>query len=122
MLSHLDLKPSVVDMNWIPNPNWNSLETLSKGDIAQFRLINGFSYLVKVIVTSADAMQITGSVEAVYDWDTKELVTGGPIKELVGTQQTLNKTLLQNIIKSIPPTDGAGNCQKVSLDDKNTQA
>jgi len=106
VLYRQDLRTSEINMNtWTPNPNWKNLEMPSQGDIAQFKITDGFSFLIKLIVTSVDLDndQITGTVDAVYDWDTKELVTGSPIKKLVGTQQTLDKTLLQNVVRNILP-------------------
>lgn len=84
---------------WETHPDWNKLPTPCEGDIVHLKHISGFRYLVKVIVSSVTDNDVTGVVEAVFDWDTKGQITGGEIIGLVGKELTFQKNMMQNVIK-----------------------
>lgn len=84
---------------WEKNPEWRKLDDPVKGDIVQLKHISAFSHLVKLIVSSVNSDEITGVVEAVFDWETKEPMTGGEILLLVNQELTFKKHLMQKLIK-----------------------
>ena len=58
--------------NWEPNPNWERLPKPEVGDIVQLKLSDAFEYLVKAIVTLVGENKITATIEAIFDWQSKD--------------------------------------------------
>lgn len=89
----------MMEQAWEENPNWHNLEKPASGDIVQLKYTSGFRHLVKVIVSSVKDDEITGVVEAVFDWDTKEEITGGAILDFVGKELTFKTRMVHRVIK-----------------------
>jgi len=89
----------MTDDIWESNPDWQTLDTPAEGDIVQFKHINVFSHLVKVIVSSVDEDTVTGVVEAVFDWQSQNPMTGGEVLNLVGKEFTFKKNLMKKVIR-----------------------
>ena len=86
-------------INWEQNPNWKNLPKPEVGDIVQLKLTDVFDYLVKAIVTVANDNEITANVEALFDWQTKDQLTGSDKLNLVGKQITFRPVFMQNVVK-----------------------
>ena len=84
---------------WEPNAAWKKLPEPAEGDIVHLKHGSVFTHLVKVIVSSVDTDTVTGSVEMVFDWETKVHIIAGEILCLVGKEVTFKRNLLQNVIK-----------------------
>lgn len=81
------------------NPDWKQLQQAVVGDIVHLKLTDGFQYLVKVIVTSIENDEIIGNVETMFDYQTKALLTGGDVLQLIGKQASFMPHFMQNVIK-----------------------
>lgn len=88
-----------MDMEWGYNPNWRKLETPSSGDIVQLKETSGFCHLINVIVSSVTDHDITGVVEAVFDWQNKGQLNGGEILNVVGQEMKFPRRMIHNVIK-----------------------
>jgi len=84
---------------WEENPNWRDLEKPEADDIVQLKHTSGFYHLFKVIVSSVMGDEVTGVVEAVFDWDTKGQITGGAILDLVGKELTFKTRMVHRVMK-----------------------
>ena len=88
-----------MEQTWEENPNWCNLEKPEAGDIIQLKHTSGFHHLVKVIVSSVKDDELTGVVEAVFDWYTKGEITGGAMFDFVGKELTFKTMMVHRVIK-----------------------
>lgn len=86
-------------LNWDQNQNWAKMQPPNIGDIAHLKLSDAFPYLFKVLITSVSNDQITGSIDAVFDYKTKAQITGGAILCHVGKSITFRLSDVDDIIK-----------------------
>jgi hypothetical protein len=91
----------MIEHVWKANPKWKDLPEACEGDIVQLKYTSGFSYLVKIIVTSVKGTKVAGVVEAVFDWNGQGQVTGGVPHELVNKELTFEKNMMQKVIKRL---------------------
>ncbi len=89
----------MLEKDWESNPNWRELNPPAEGDLVKLKHVSAFSHNVKVIVTSTDGNDITGLVEAVFDWETNSIVRGGEIYNLVGKELSFKRPLIHKVIK-----------------------
>jgi hypothetical protein len=89
----------MIEEEWEENPNYRTLEKSEAGDIVHLKHTSGFRRLVKVIVSSVKDDEVTGVVEAVFDWDTEWEITGGAILNLVGKELTFKTRMVHRVIK-----------------------
>lgn len=85
---------------WVENSAWDELPSPAAGDIVHLKLSTGFEYLVKAIVVSVTAGQVTATIEAVFDWHTKAQITGGKKHSLVGKEVIFLPQLLHKVVKA----------------------
>jgi hypothetical protein len=88
-----------MDREWEDNPNWQKLGTPSVGDIVQLKETSGFPHLVNIIVSSVTGNDISGVVEAVFDWQDKGRVTESKSLNLARKEMKFSRQLIHNIIK-----------------------
>lgn len=84
---------------WDQNPNWKELPKPDVGDIVHLKHTNAFQYLVKIIVTTIGDEEITGQIEALFDYETKGPLQGGDKMRLVGKQASFRPCFIQRVIK-----------------------
>lgn len=86
-------------MTWETNPNFTQLPAVCVGDIVHLRQIDGFSYLIKAIVSYVSPEKIEATVEAVFDGQGQGTVTaGGPI-DLVSESIAFGPQVVHKVIK-----------------------
>jgi hypothetical protein len=84
---------------FIRNVDWKALPGPSAGDIIHLKKEDNLQeYLFKLIVSSVEDEKITGSVEAVFDWNTDYPITGGKILKYVGTTLIVDIDLIHRVI------------------------
>ena len=86
-------------MTWESNPNFTQLPAISVGDIVHLRQLDGFSYLVKAIVSSVSPEKIEATVEAVFDGQGQGLVTAGGSIDLIGKSVAFGPQVVHKVIK-----------------------
>ena len=86
-------------MDWEENTNWKQLPEPAVGDIVLLKVIDSFDYSVKTIVDAVDVHKITATVEALFDWHTKEQLTGGDKISLVNKEVSFEPKFMWNVIK-----------------------
>jgi len=86
---------------WKSNLKWKELPKPEIGDMIILKLSDWVPYSVQVIVTSIVQDQITGVIEAVFDWQTKAEVTGGDRINLKGKEASFAPQYMQDVIKKI---------------------
>lgn len=89
--------------DWENNPNWKELPNPEVGDIVHLKLADAFEYLVKAVVVAVSDEEISAEIEALFDWHTKEQLTGGDKVNLVGKQASFKHDFIQNVIKEPRP-------------------
>lgn len=89
----------MTDHIWATNPDWQRLDPPEERDIVQLKHADGLNHLVKVIALSVTDDEVTGEVQAVFDWDTKRQILGGDILSLVGKHLTFPKDMIHNVTK-----------------------
>ena len=85
--------------NWEENPDWTQLAKPGVGDIVQLKLKDTFEYLVKTIVVAVEKDKITARVEALFDWHTRDWLTGGEKVSLLGKEISFSPRFVQTVIK-----------------------
>lgn len=88
-------------MNWESNPKWKELPKPEIDDMVILKLSDWVPYTVKVIVTSIAQDQITGIIEAVFDWQTNGQVTGGDRATLEGKEIFFSPQHMQKVTKKM---------------------
>jgi hypothetical protein len=83
------MKGSKVMGHWVVNEDSDDLPEIEVGDIVHFKLVDGYSYLVKSIVDSTEEYSVTTTVETVFDWESGGQMTSGSVKELEGEELEL---------------------------------
>lgn len=84
---------------WEKNPKWNSLNEPTSGDIVKLKYSDSFNYNFKVIVSSIQKDEVLGTVEAIFDWDTNAMITGGEVANFIGSEVKFNKPFIHEVIK-----------------------
>ncbi|MGY1424155.1 hypothetical protein [Lysobacter sp. A289] len=85
-------------MTWEINPDFAQLPAISVGDIVHLKHSDGFTYVVKAIVSRASADQIDAKVEALFDSFGQGQLTAGEPLELVGTTLTFPPKAVHKVI------------------------
>lgn len=88
-------------MNWESNPKWKNLPKPEIDDMVILKLSDWVPYTVRVIVTSIVQDQITGMIEAVFDWQTNAQVTGGYRANLEGKEVSFTPQCVQKVAKKM---------------------
>jgi hypothetical protein len=84
---------------FIRNVDRKTRQSPSVGDIIHLKYdINLQEYLFKLIVLSVEDEKVTGRVDAVFDWNTDNQITGGKILKNVGSILIINNDLVHRII------------------------
>lgn len=89
-------------MKWETNQAFAQLPAVAVGDIIHLRQSNGFTYLVKAIVSRVSPNRIDAVVDAVFDGAGQGQITGGELLQLVGstlsvTPQAVHKVIHRNV-------------------------
>lgn len=85
--------------NWEENPDWKELSKPEIGDIVHLKLSDAFIYLIEAVVVAIEKDKITATVEALFDWDTKDWLTGGEKIALVGKEISFKPKMVHKVIK-----------------------
>lgn len=86
-------------MQWETNGDFAQLPAISVGDIAHLKGTDGFTYLVKTVVTHVAPDQIEAIVEAVFDAAGQGQLTAGEPLELVGSTLSFTPQAVHGVIR-----------------------
>ena len=85
-------------MTFEKNPDFLQLPAATVGDIVHLKHSDGFSYVVKAIVTRASPDQIEATVQGLFDSASHARLVGSELMQLVGTTLTFPPEDVHNLI------------------------
>ena len=91
-------------MHWETNNNFTDLPDIAVGDIVHLRQRDGFSYLVRAIVSGVSLNNIEAIVDAVFDSNGQGQVTAGDALGIVGSTVSFKPQFVHKVVK---PHDAA---------------
>lgn len=82
---------------WEENINWRELGGPIAGEIVHLKLNDGFIYLIKALVTSTINGEVNVRVDAIFDCQTKNQITGGEITQLINKDLTFKPCFIHDV-------------------------
>lgn len=86
-------------MHWETNSNFTQLPDIAVGDIVHLRQRDGFSYLVKAMVSNVSSSNIDAVVKAVFDGNDQGQVTADDSLRIIGSTLSFTAQSVHKILK-----------------------
>jgi len=100
--------PGETNIMWEMNPCISQLPVIAVGDIVHLKHVDGFSHLVKAIVSVVGPDRIEAKVEAIFDSNGQGRLTAGALMQLVGTTLKFPTTAVHKVVSPSHAFSGFG--------------